>query len=355
LPFKEAREIARGLGLKNCREWLKYSPKNKRILKIPSFPICFYKNKGWVSWSDWLGTKNIGHHYVHLKKEFLPFHRARKFARSLKLNGQKGWKKYIKGQVNILKIPSNPRTIYKKQWDSWGNWLGTGNKVGARIVYKINHNFFKNWSHNMAYIFGFWFADGSISKSKGCNYFDITQHKDDKYLLEKMSKIMKSNYPIHTNGKNCFRLQFHSKTIVDDIIKLGGKYRKSLDCKFPDIPKKYLPDFIRGHFDGDGSIYCRKNSGVYYATFASGSKIFSESLLNILKKSIPNLKGKVSKCAYKLPNNRSGICYHIAFNANDTIRLRDFMYQNDPELKMSRKWNLFKKTEKTVKISGNRC
>jgi len=24
--------------------------------------------------------------------------------------------------------------------------------------------------------------------------------------------------------------------------------------EFPDVPKEYLPDFIRGYFDGDGCI-----------------------------------------------------------------------------------------------------
>ena len=143
--------------------------------------------------------------------------------------------------------------------------------------------------------------------------------------------------------------------MVEDIIKLGGKYRKSLDCKFPQVPEKYLPDFIRGFFDGDGCICRGKKSKLYHVTFVSGSRSFADSLLEVLQKAIPNLKGRVSICRYKLSNNRTGQCYHVTFNANDTIRLRDFMYQNKPELKMLRKWEKFRKTERKVKISGNRC
>lgn len=230
-----------------------------------------------------------------------------------------------------------------------GDWIGNGTGANKKKYY-INDNFFKKWSHDMAYVFGLWFADGSIVKE---NYFDITLHKNDKYLLEKISKIMKSSYPIHKN-KNCFRIQFGSKTIVEDIIKLGGKYRKSLDCKFPHIPKKYLPDFIRGEFDGDGCVCCGKNKNEYYASIRSGSKSFSKSLVDVLRKSIANFKGSIYKSTYKLQSGKIGVCYSIMFNANDTRRLRDFMYKNSPKLKMIRKWNLFKKAGGTTILSRNK-
>ena len=38
-------------------------------------------------------------------------------------------------------------------------------------------------------------------------------------------------------------------------INLGGKEKKSLDCHFPKVPNEYLRDFIRGYFDGDGSVW----------------------------------------------------------------------------------------------------
>jgi intein/homing endonuclease len=58
---------------------------------------------------------------------------------------------------------------------------------------------------------------------------------------------------------------------------LGGKECKSNDMIFPDIPKEYLADFIRGYFDGDGSIMLLKNNKVNCA-FTSSSKIFLDTL-----------------------------------------------------------------------------
>ena len=51
--------------------------------------------------------------------------------------------------------------------------------------YHINQDYFKSWSHNMAYVLGLWFADGCIYGGK---MFDITLHNKDKYILKKVAE-----------------------------------------------------------------------------------------------------------------------------------------------------------------------
>ena len=217
--------------------------------------------------------------YLHFK-EVLLFEKARDFAINFHFKGEREWRKFIKNKSKKLKIPCRPNISpsYKKEWKNWGNFLGKENKKIRK--YEVNDNFFKKWSHDMAYVFGLWFADGSIIKTKNSNtyIFNITQYKDDKYLLENILKIMQSNYPVYKN-RNCFFININSPILVEDITKLGGKYRKSLDCKFPHIPKKYLPDFVRGYFDGDGCIYWNKGSKSYGTEFSCGSKDFINKLL----------------------------------------------------------------------------
>jgi hypothetical protein len=53
-PFEEAREYARGLGLKNWHEWQAWAKSGKRPKDIPSNPREIYGVKGWVSHGDWL-------------------------------------------------------------------------------------------------------------------------------------------------------------------------------------------------------------------------------------------------------------------------------------------------------------
>lgn len=56
LPFAEARERARGLGLKSQREWYAWWKIN-RSPNIPSGPPITYKEQ-FRGWPDWLGTGN---------------------------------------------------------------------------------------------------------------------------------------------------------------------------------------------------------------------------------------------------------------------------------------------------------
>ncbi len=60
-PFKQARAFVCRLALKSRSEWIKYCKgklhgKGKKPKNIPASPYRTYKDKGWVSMGDWLGT-----------------------------------------------------------------------------------------------------------------------------------------------------------------------------------------------------------------------------------------------------------------------------------------------------------
>jgi hypothetical protein len=63
--FKEARQFARRLKLPTQTAWRAFSKEQRSTRKalpqdIPRRPDHCYKSKGWVSWSDWLGTDRRG-------------------------------------------------------------------------------------------------------------------------------------------------------------------------------------------------------------------------------------------------------------------------------------------------------
>ncbi len=131
LPYVEAREIIRPLGIQNPNDWSLYSAgrlpgKGKRPDNIPSRPHEMYGEQ-WVSWPDFLGYE------PRLNRRWLPFEDARAFARSLKLSGQRAWKQYTSGRIPGLpprpeNIPTAPDSVYQSEgWSSWGDWLATGN------------------------------------------------------------------------------------------------------------------------------------------------------------------------------------------------------------------------------------
>ena len=349
MPFEDARTFARRLGLKSQKEWRAYISGQSEKLLIPSAPESTYK-KEWKGYGDWLGTGNT-QGCVHIKKNFLPFEEAREIVRKLEFKNLHEWKKYIRRQTDILRIPYNPDIIYKAEWKGMGDWLNTKNKRKIpTIKYYENNNFFKKWSRNMVYVFGLWFADGCIVEKN--HSFSITLHKNDSYLLQGILKVMKSNRPLYPQGnKNCTGIYFFSKRMVKDIIKLGGKYRKSLDCCFPNIPKQYLPDFIRGVFDGDGCIYYDKSGEVYRSDICSGSKVFIDKMLEVLRKEISDFRGHISQSTSQCKLNNSekvSTVYYMYCGPNDTRRLGNFIYPKRTKLKMLRKYDLFQKAGKIL-------
>ena len=52
---------------------------------------------------------------------------AKKYAQSLKLNSSLDWQILSKTKKLPKDIPSKPERVYK-EWEHWGEFLGTGNK-----------------------------------------------------------------------------------------------------------------------------------------------------------------------------------------------------------------------------------
>lgn len=135
MPFNEAREFARSLGLANSEEWMRYTKGElegyeKKPDNIPQQPYLTYPQYGveWISWGDWLGYEGKGKTKV---KNALSFDEARKFVRKLGLKNTYEWEDYKKGKFKQLKripnnIPKSPAIFYKdKGWIGMRDWLGT--------------------------------------------------------------------------------------------------------------------------------------------------------------------------------------------------------------------------------------
>ncbi len=132
-PYPEARAFVHALGLKNFKEWGKYSKSGKRPNDIPSNPRDAYKNSGWIDNYDWLGTvKN----YLH-KSEYRSYEDTKKFIHPMKFKNVAEWTKYCKIGNKPKDIPNNPRVTYDDQgWISWGDFLGTGRIASQNRIFK---------------------------------------------------------------------------------------------------------------------------------------------------------------------------------------------------------------------------
>lgn len=162
----------------------------------------------------------------------------------------------------ILQVSNT--TLYRKGWSNLP--LNTI----ALCKYKKDFNYFKNIdTANKAYVLGFILADGSIS-SKGNLRVEVNE-KDIEVLNFIQSEIS-PNQPlqkvVRERIKDSYKwisttylFQCKSKTFKSDLEQWGITPGKTYKRQFiPNLKSEYLPDFIRGYFDGDGSVYKQSNN-----------------------------------------------------------------------------------------------
>lgn len=141
------------------------------------------------------------------------------------------------------------------------------------------HTFSKIDTEEKAYWLGFLFADGSIYKTT----IELSLGLKDIDHLKKFKEFMKWKGEVKIDNKigRC-RMIFRDKITAKDLDALGCTERKSLTLKFPteeQVPKEFQMAFIRGYFDGDGSINNPITNGLGLCLL--GTKHFLTSVLNV--------------------------------------------------------------------------
>jgi hypothetical protein len=105
VPWVEAREFARRLGLKTQADWASYCKSDKKRRDIPLNPDRYYKKtREWTDWNDFLDTG-----YIHPRNmKFAPWPEARRFAQGLGIKSGADWKRYWECNEKPPDIPKNP-------------------------------------------------------------------------------------------------------------------------------------------------------------------------------------------------------------------------------------------------------
>ena|SRR3989344_499931 len=217
----------------------------------------------------------------------------------------------------------------------WHNELVKQRSYHSR-KYFIDEGFFDVWSSTMAYVLGFWFADGYMRKEKS---YRIVFCGNDLQILRDIRKAFKAKHPLQkSNRDQSWGLNLFSKRLYEQLQKLGGVRGKSKILTFPLVPKMYLRDFIRGYFDGDGSVcfvkYIRTKdqrlTKELRTNFTSGSRTFLESLMNILHTEL-GLALKV------LGVFNDGASLKLGYGMKDSDALLHYMYYRKFPIGLKRK------------------
>lgn len=211
---------------------------------------------------------------------------------------------------------------------------------------RINQQFFDNWNPEMAYVLGFFSADGNLAVNpRGSRYLQFTS--TDKDVLVKIRRVMGSGhrlrgYKRREGRKKVFRIQIGSKYMFERLTVLGLTVNKSLTLKFPPVPQHCLSHFVRGYFDGDGFVvryrYVRKNRNNRIQTyvqsgFTCGSKVFLTKLFSDLKLNRVIVGGSL------VPRKS---CWDLRFATKDTVQLCKWMYKDHNDLYLDRKYQVYK-------------
>lgn len=138
--------------------------------------------------------------------------------------------------------------------------------------YYCNADFFETIdTETKAYWLGFIYADGCIVEDRQVNILLAGYEKDHlaKYkqaleaehpIEERWDTIRDKNRPVRIQHN--VKIRVCSRKLVGDLIDKGCHSRKSTTLVFPtlkQVSEKMRRHFIRGYFDGDGSIWCGKD------------------------------------------------------------------------------------------------
>lgn len=145
------------------------------------------------------------------------------------------------------------------------------------------------WSAELAYAVGLLTTDGCLS-SDG-RHIDLTS-KDREQLgnfMRCIDKKVRIGIKKTVTGKSVNRIQFSDVVLYRFLLSIGLTPKKTHTLGPITVPDPYFFDFLRGHFDGDGSFYSYhdtrwKKSFMFYLSFVSASRAHISWIQKTLRK-----------------------------------------------------------------------
>jgi hypothetical protein len=182
-----------------------------------------------------------------------------------------------------------------------------------------NENYFELLDTNRkAYWLGLIAADGWIvTEKKKPTGFGIALKKEDSYLLKQFAIDLgcPSMYRKERIENNLWQVKFSSEKIASDLIKLKIVPRKSKVLEIPQLSFPLFSSWLRGYFDGDGSVSIRKNT--LSVKITSGSKL-----------SLTGIKELLFQYSIKTSITKDGDTYNLCAYTKNALKFGSIIYAN---------------------------
>lgn len=197
---------------------------------------------------------------------------------------------------------------------------------------------------------GLLFSDGNLNKSKNKITLSLSDEDLIKQIYPIFSDIEKRKiYSYDDNDPNhavAYSIINSNKESIKKLIDFGMYENKSLSISFPEIKEeKNKISFLRGYFDGDGSIYYQtthgKNQDYIYKniSFTTGSECFAVGLIKCLE----SIKIYPTMFIDKREIKKNYTYYVYIRKKNDVKRFFDLIYSNNNSIYSKIKYTKFLK------------
>lgn len=205
------------------------------------------------------------------------------------------------------------------------------------------------WSPQLAYAVGLMTTDGSLSKDG--RHFDFTS-KDKEQIKTLMRCLDLSLLKIATKSagpphySSAYRVQWGDVMLYDFLLNIGLMPNKTKQLSSLAIPDSYFFDFIRGHFDGDGSFYSYfdsrwRKSFMFYLHFISASPAHIRWMRESLERML-GVKGHITTA-------KGSAVMQLKFAKRETLLILEKMYPRSDVVCLKRKRL---KIEEALRIVG---
>ncbi|KKK55103.1 hypothetical protein LCGC14_3077940, partial [marine sediment metagenome] len=207
--------------------------------------------------------------------------------------------------------------------------------MGKKI--RTYHDLLDHGNETSAYLFGLWLADGNIflSTSRGGRRVQksFAIINTDVQLMRMIGKLFGKKPCQRWDGnpkhKPCFTLKVKSDRLFDVCYSHTGSTPKSdQSLSVPDISKELFHHFVRGFFDGDGSIGFKRYRNRHGKPVSALTTSFSAGLAtgDFLERLRDRIRLHTPVGLKKVNTGKTS--RKLVFNQYDSMLLCEWMYRN---------------------------
>jgi len=193
-----------------------------------------------------------------------------------------------------------------------------------------------------AYILGFIAADGAlVEKKNSSSVLSIKLHKRDLLHLEKIRDIICPSLSIyHTVRDNCCGIRLGDPLLSNELFKHGIIHRKTYNPQIPGtVPDHLIKHWIRGYFDGDGSVYHLKNNyDKIFCHITGYSKSNNNILLDFIHDTFVSHMNREKICDCNPSRSQRKDTVRISYSHNKSICFLQWIYK-DATIYLGRKYD----------------